>query len=124
LRRHWLGGKKNDAIPVIGVDKENNINWVEVMSLSNEDFKIRLRDGLLGTGKIDPNITLATIRDVISKHFKRRPMKDFEYLKSSIQPTKNQWIWGMVFSFLLSVGLSVLFYYLDPFEDEGFKYRR
>jgi len=120
LQRHWLGGKKNDAIPVIGVDPANNkIRWVEVMSLSNEEFKIRLRNGLMGTGKIDPGLTLTMIRNVISTHFKRKPMKDFEYLKSSIQPSMKQWVWGMVFSFLLSVGLSIFFFYKDPFGDES-----
>jgi len=123
LRRHWLGGKKNDAIPVIGVDAESNINWVEVMSLSNEEFKVRLRTELLDTKKLDIKTTLDTTRNVIAKTFKRRPMKDFEYLKSSVQPTTKQWVWGMVFSLLLGIGLSVFFYYQDPFGDEGYRRR-
>ena len=88
------------------------------MSLSNEEFKVRLRNGLLGTGQIDPEITIGMIRHVTSTHFKRRPMKDFEYLKSSIQPSLKQWVWGMIVSFLLSLGLSIFFYYKDPFGDE------
>ena len=118
LNRHWLGGKKNDAIPVIGVDADNNIRWVEVMSLSNEEFKIRLRNELLSTNKLDINITLPTIKRVISESFKRRPMKDFAYLKSAVQPTEKQWIWGLIISFLLSIGLGLFFYYRDPFNDE------
>jgi len=118
LRRHWNVWKMNDAIAVIGVDKANKINWVEVMSLSNEEFKVRLRNGLMGTGQIDPGLTMAMVKNVVSTHFKRRPMKDFEYLKSSIQPTKKQWVWGMVISFLLSIAMSIFFFYKDPFGDE------
>jgi len=118
LNRHWLGGKKNDAVPVIGVDAEGNINWVEVMSLSNEEFKIRLRNELMSTKKLDINKTLPTIGRVIAETYKRRPMKDFDYLKSSIQPTKGQWLWGMIISLILSVGLSVFFFYQDPFGDD------
>lgn len=124
LRRHWLGGKKNDAIAVIGVDANNTITWVEVMSLSNEEFKVRLRNGLMETGKISPAVTLPVIRDVVATHFKRKPMKDFEYLKSSIQPSKKQWVWGMVISFLLSIVLSLFFFYKDPFGDEDHGRRR
>lgn len=118
LNRHWLGGKKNDVIPVIGVDKDRNILWVEVMSLSNEDFKVRLRNELMDTKKLDLDITLTTIKKTVQESYVRRPMKDFEYLKSSIQPTMSQWIWGMVLSILLSVGLSILFYFKDPFDDD------
>lgn len=118
LRRHWLGGKKNDAIAVIGADKDHNIQWVEVMSLSNEEFKVRLRNGIMGTKKLDKGLTLAMIKNAVSIHFKRRPMKDFEYLKSSVQPTTKQWMWGMILSLLLSIGLSVFFFYKDPFGDE------
>jgi hypothetical protein len=118
LNNHWLGGKKNDAIPVIGVDKDSNILWVEVMSLSNEEFKVRLRNELMATNKLDPEVTLATIKQVVQSSYIRRPMKDFEYLKSSIQPTTGQWIFGMVLSILFSIGLSILFYFNDPFGDD------
>lgn len=118
LNKHWLGGKKNDAIPVIGVDKDRNILWVEVMSLSNEEFKVKLRNDLMDTNKLDIDTTLSTIKRVVQESYVRRPMKDFEYLKSSIQPTMGQWIWGMVLSILISIGLSFLFYLYDPFGDE------
>lgn len=125
LNKHWLGGKKNDAIPVIGIDSELNILWVEVMSLSNEEFKIHLRNNLLEDLKLDLDKNLGTIKKVVESHYIRRPMKDFEYLKSSIQPTMSQWVFGMILSILFSIGLSLFFYYQDPFGDENkFRIRR
>lgn len=47
IRSKWYGGKKNDVIPVFGVDKQGVVTWVEVLSLSHKElFKVQLKDRL------------------------------------------------------------------------------
>lgn len=118
LERFWLGGKKNDVILIIGTNSSRSILWANVMSLSNEEFKVYLRNDILGLNYIDREKVLSTIKENVESKYIRRPMKDFEYLKESIKPTKGQWIAGMIFGLLLSFGLSIFFYYQDPFGDE------
>ena len=118
LERFWVGGKKNDVILVVGTDDTKSILWAEVMSLSNEDFKVFLRNDILAINRIDRSKMLSAIQENVEKRYIRRPMKDFEYLKDSIKPTKAQWIIGIVLGTLISIGLSIFFYYQDPFGDE------
>jgi len=122
LQRYWMGGKKNDVIPVIGVDDNNNIIWVEVMSLSNEEFKVYLKNDILTLDTLDRNSILKLIKENIENKYIRKPMKDFEYLKNSIKPTKGQWIFGLILGIAISVGLSLFFYYQDPFGDNKYNY--
>ena len=114
LRQFWIGGKKNDIVPVIGVDANNAIQWVEIMSWSQDKiFDIKLRDDLLNNKTLDMTNTLSIIKDDTMKYFKRKPMKDFEYLKSSVAPTMTQWLISMVIGLLLSLGLGIFFYKND-----------
>lgn len=115
LERFWLGGKKNDVILVIGTDANNSVLWAEVMSLSNEDFKVYLRNAVLALNTLDRTKVLSIIRYNVVNHYQRRPMKDFEYLKESIKPTRRQWIIGLLLGIILSFGLSIFFFLKNPF---------
>lgn len=117
LERFWLGGKKNDVIIVIGVNDVKIVQWAEIMSLSNEEFKIYLRNDLITLSYLDLDKILKVVKKNVLKHYARRPMKDFVYLKEAIKPTKKQWIFGLIFGLILSISLSVFFYYQDPFGD-------
>ena len=61
---------------------------------------------------------MGAIQENVDKYYVRRPMKDFEYLKSAVKPTYGQWVFGIIFGFLLSIGLSILFYRVDVFNEE------
>jgi hypothetical protein len=105
-------GLEGNAVLVISADKENNIKWVEVISFSYSDFKVALRNDILDFKKVTPEI-LPVIKNRIAKTFKRRPMKDYEYLQASVQPTHGQWIFGFVFSVIIAIGLSYFFHKND-----------
>lgn len=112
LGQHWLGGKKNDVILLIDVNDSLEINWAEVISLTYPDFKVNLRNdiNIVKTLSIDV-LDIAETR--IKNSFKRRPMSDFEYLNAAVMPSTNQWIFGLLFSIILSLGLSYLFHKID-----------
>ena len=108
LKQHWLGGKKNDLVVVIGV-KGKTIEWADIMSWSKTDLvNVKIRDRLLDLKTIeDPEKIFSALREEISKHYKRKPMKDFEYLASSITPTGWQWFWSGLFGIVVSIGLGI-----------------
>ena len=64
-----IGGKKNDAIVVIGVAEYPTIAWVDVFGWSkNEMFNVALRDEIIAMKKLD--MTLIDIIDRnVSEHF-------------------------------------------------------
>ena len=116
LREVWLGGKKNDLVVVIGAPNFPAIEWSGVMSWTrNEDVKINIRNRINDLHTFDGNAILSIMRDEVQHRFVRRPMADFEYLKSTIEPpTWALWvIW--VLGVLASVGLTWYFKEFDPF---------
>ncbi len=113
LQRVWEGGKKNDVIVV--AMPENNY---QVLGISYPDFKVKLRNALMDNGEFNAN-SLEVIGDVVQKHFKRRPMSEFAYLKETYKPTQGEWIFGLIVSILLSVGLGFLMHYQDIFNEQN-----
>jgi len=119
LREAWLGGKKNDAILVVGAPNFPEIAWADVVSWTeNADFKVNLKDDVEAMKTWDSDRILRTIHEATSLHYKRRSMKDFEYLWATIEPSSTAMWWIAVLSLLLSVGGSWFFWKYDPF-DEG-----
>jgi len=109
VRNKWLGGKKNDLIINVGMDKSFNITWVKVFGWSaNEMVYIKLRDDLkaLGTFTNTQGI-LNVIETDVKNHYQRKHMKDFEYLKSEVEPSTEKLMWALLFCVLLSIGLTV-----------------
>jgi hypothetical protein len=125
LAQHWLGGKKNDFITVISVDGQS-IQWVEALAWSqNKLAEVSVRDSVLALETIeDPQVVVGTIGREVGKNFLRKPMKDFEYLKSSITPTTTQWVIATIINILISIGLGVFFHQNDITEGFGSRRRR
>lgn len=117
LRESWLGGKKNDVVVIVGMPHFPEIGWASVISWSkSEDMKINIRDKLLALKNWDGKAVVGIIRQEVGNRFVRRRWKDFDYLKSTIEPTASmQWTLGIL-GLLLSLGLSVYFWIYDPFD--------
>jgi len=118
LEESWIGGKKNDAILVIGVDSDSKPVWTEVMAwVKDEGFKVKLKEDALNLPKVEREATLAVFEKNIAASYQRKPMHDFEYLKASIVPSTLQWVLVLLISSLISFGLVWYFHNNDPFED-------
>jgi hypothetical protein len=124
LEQAWLGGKKNDVILVVGTDTAGKAAWVNVMTWElNELFKVKVRDDLLEKGSLERWDVVNVLEANIVKYHKRKPMADFEYLKSSITPTVTGWVVSMLVGFIISIGLSILFHKNEMFpEYRGYRY--
>lgn len=125
LRQHWIGAKKNDIVVVASIDKDSNIQWTEIMAWSNDKmFEVVLRDHIMDVGVLEVDQILGHVKQDTLKYFKRKPMSDYEYLKSAITPTLTQWIVSMIIGLIVSIGLSVYMYTNDIEEDNGSGYYR
>lgn len=121
LEETWIGGKKNDIVLVVGVDQALSPIWVEVMAWTiDPTFKVKLRDDMLAQGALTPKKVADALRRNVLTYHKRKPMKDFEYLKASIVPSTTQWVITLILGILSAIGLAWLFEVHDPFGDETF----
>lgn len=118
LEQSWIGGKKNDVVLVVSLDAQMKQQWAQVMAwTSNEYFKVKLRDDIMRLESFDRTSVMRTLELDVNAHFVRKPMKEFEYLKSSITPTPMQWIITLIIAIALSVGVSVYFHNQDVFNE-------
>ena len=109
VREAWLGGKKNDLIVIIGSDGDK-INWSGVLSWTkNEEIKISIRDQINGLETFDGFKILNIIEREVEDKFVRRPMADFEYLASTIEPPG----WAIILLFIIGLGacLGLTYYF-------------
>lgn len=122
LEEAWIGGKKNDVVLVISVDRTTWApRWASVMAwTSNEFFKVKLRDDIMANPVITHEAVLKNLRDDVGQHYVRKPMADFQYLQSSITPTSTQWVITVIIGLLVAAGLIVFFQKNDVFGDEGY----
>jgi hypothetical protein len=115
LERKWIGGKKNDVTVVIGAPEYPKISWVGAFTVANSAenniLTVNLRNDLLDVGTLaNPTIVADTITTNVDKHFKRKSMKDFEYLKDEIEPPVWVLVLTIVLSILLGGGLTYFFH--------------
>lgn len=120
LKTAWLGGKKNDAIIVIGSEDGHKIEFAEVVSWAvHADYRDNLRDDIMAIGTLDRRDEIVkAIYDETKARFVRMQMKDFQYLMRSFQPsTTAMWVIFLLAA-VASIGLSVATYEVDFFEEE------
>ncbi len=120
LEEKWLGGKKNDVIVVVNLSGDA-IEWVEVMAwVKDPIFKIKLRDAIMAEPRsLDRERIVSETRQAVVTSYKRKPMKDYEYLKSSIRPSMTEWIVTLLIGVLVAAGLSYFLHREDVFGENG-----
>jgi hypothetical protein len=122
LEQRYLGGKKNDVILVVSIDRYNNIMWADVMSWTdNKALHVSLRDAVLDMKVLDltqPDVLLSAVHTKISEHYAKKSMEDFKYLQSSITPSLTEWIVSMLLGIFAAIGMSFYFYTNDIHENK------
>lgn len=117
LEQHWIGGKGNSAVLVINVNDGFAPTWAAAMSWTdNKRFAVELRDSIMGLPQITHDAVVPVFEQTVQKHYKRKSMSDFEYLKSSIVPTTTQWVVSLLIGLLLCVGMTWFFHKHEVFE--------
>ena len=119
VSEHWLLGKKNDVTVVVGASDLPRVSWVKVLSWSrSEEMKISIRDRVLSLGVLDPKRTIEIAGEEVGGKYVRRAWEDFDYLKSTIEPSDYAQRWLFSIGFVMSLGLWFLFHRRDVFGDE------
>lgn len=113
IQAGWLGGKKNDAIIILGVTEWPTVEWVKVVSWSKDTMlEPQLRDQLEGTSLMDTTGLMQALHDGLTQHFDRTRMHDFEYLKGDIRIPA--WIPLVCLGFVFLAGMITYFANTDP----------
>lgn len=104
ISHHWGKGKKNDITMVVGVDDSGLIIWTDMITYTNNtDFIVDMQNDFIN---LDMNKDSVKILDIYEKHimlsYKRKEMKEFEYLKDNIT---LDWYWQLLI-FLMNVALT------------------
>lgn len=106
LERTWIGGKKNDAIIVIGLNG-TEITWASgftyANSMGNEGFQINIGRNIRELGTISNTELTQIIKDTINSDFTRISETEFSYLAFEITPS---W-WVIVIAMILTFGTSL-----------------
>jgi hypothetical protein len=81
----WQGAEKNDIVVFVSLDG-NNIRWTDIQAWSKDSiFQVKLRDAINDQHIFNmKNIIDVTAQNTM-QYYKRKPMKEFEYLKNDIQ---------------------------------------
>jgi hypothetical protein len=118
LREHWIGGKKNDLVVVIGAPDFPAIAWAGVISWTkSEDLKVDLRNRLLDLKDFDGGKVLDIVEEEAAAKFVHRSMSDFEYLKATVEPSSGVTWFLFILGLVLGIGLQIFFWIHDPFDD-------
>ena len=100
----WKGGKKNEFIVAIGLDKEKKVEWSEIITWGEKKLlDVEVKDYLLDsdTAKLDLNKFSDFLYKDIEQKWVRKNFKDFDYISVS-PPT-----WSVITSILVSLGACI-----------------
>lgn len=125
LEGKWIGGKKNDIIVIVGTTAYPKIDWVAVSSWTDSQlFKVKLRDEIMALGQVDRAKMLEAIDRNTMELYKRKSMKDFEYLKHKAEPPVWVLTLAVILGMLISIGCSFYFHRHDPFGSSSGRFPR
>ena len=105
----WLGGKKNDAIILIGSQDGQKIDWADVVSWStNKEYTIYVRDRIMEVGQLNLRDDIVkVIAEETQNRFQRMHMKDMKWLVYSFQPSSRAMLVLFILGVLTSIGTAV-----------------
>jgi hypothetical protein len=123
LEQAWLGGKKNDVIVLVGTSNYPAIDWVDTITLGsnsgNELMTVQMRDNIMKIGTLQDHVAVVdAVGSTVRDKFDRKPMADYEYLKSEIEPPTWVIIMAFFLSIALSIGATIFFHKKDVFNSE------
>lgn len=129
VEHDWVGGKKNDVNVVINAPNYPKIETVQVFTFArtsgNNLVAINIRDQLQALGTLEqPTAVANLIATNVDKHYKRKDMKDFEYLKNQIEPPTWVIVLGVILSILFGCGLTYFFHTNDTVGRDYHRTRR
>lgn len=118
-RDYWLNGNKNEFVTCVGVDKENNLSWVDCFCWENEGLKVSARNFFAEQiGKhIEMKEYVSWLEPEILENWHRKHFKDFAYL--TVEPP--WWVVLIVYIVMILISVGILAWEM---ENEYFPIKR
>jgi hypothetical protein len=106
----WNGGNKNEFNVCVGVDNQNEIGWVKVISwTTNEKLKLEVRDSIYSMKKLNEVDVAKYLVSYVPQKYVRREFKEFEYLPTPESP----WLYVLGIGIVLVFGVICVFVRVD-----------
>lgn len=109
LEKFWNGGKKNDAVIIIGSHNYPKIDWISGFSYANSMDNAmlfdQLKDDLMESGSLKDTKALSRIIiNDVNSHWNRHPMEGFKYLSQDYVPTVKTLFLALLIYLMTIVG--------------------
>ena len=115
---YWNGGNKNEFNVCIGVDADNNISWVKVISwTTNEVLKLEVRDAIVEMKTFQIHAIARYLAKYVPPRFVRREFKEFNYL-----PDPPTGVWVYVVSIIIMVGAFIGTFFINVNPRSRYRY--
>lgn len=116
---YWNGGNKNEFNVCIGVDADNNISWVKVISwTTNEVLKLEVRDAILDMKTFQIHTIARYLAKYVPPRFVRREFKEFDYL-----PDPPTGVWVYVVAIIIMIGAFIATFFINVNTRSRSRYR-
>ncbi len=101
---YWNGGNQNELVVCIGLKDNLEIDWVKPFTwCDNKRIVVDTREDIAELKIFKPDNIYNIYVDNISKYFKYKSFKDFNYL--TFEPTKGQIVFVYLGTFIISIML-------------------
>lgn len=113
---YWSGGNKNEFVVAIGVDDNDNIQWVHPFSWAEKSIvKVNAREFLLEQEKLNLEELSNFLYDDLESNFVRKQFEEFNYL--TVEPsTTSMWVSAIIL--IIVCGGIVWWSVVNEFDDE------
>lgn len=102
----WEGSNKNEFIVCIGINDQQEVQWVYDFSWTEkEDMKVDIRSLIESQKKLDLSAAIDFTYQEIQTKWVRRNFKEFDYL--TIEPTMKQVVWIFILTAFVNLGLGI-----------------
>jgi hypothetical protein len=113
---HWKGGNKNEFVLCVGVDDDNNVDWVYPFSWTEAQIcKVNIRTFVEDQKQFDVGKTIDYMYSELNENFVRKEFADFDYL--TIDPSDTHLFWTYFASLFVTIGLSI-FFVMNNFDED------
>lgn len=114
IYKKWSGGKKNDVIWIVSVNKENKIEWSDGITFLNNTGNEFMVNELSQLAYRDFHIDLLNeVENIVLKRFDRRAMKSIEYIKDNYSPPPKVFISSFIVAVICLIGAIFFMRYFD-----------
>jgi hypothetical protein len=113
---YWEGGNKNEFVLTLGVDNQNNIQWVHSFTWAEHSIvKVEINDYVMQQGQLNLSNISDFMYDELNNNFVRKQFSEFNYL--TVEPSGSSIVWSMIVLIIITIGL-VFWFVSNEFDDE------